>query len=152
MSFRLREPGAGRAGFAMASTLLIVLMLAVIAMGAAWLASSERKTSHAESVHMRALLAADGGTEAAINFLRLSNDPPPILDFGTLNVQAVVGQAIQNTQRYDYDCDFLRKRPKPGWGIDYLDYEYAVTARGVAGQRGQSGVQAVVARLYREGY
>ncbi len=145
----LRE---SRGGFALASTLLIILVLAVLAVGAAWLASSERRTSQAESVHLRALFAADAGTESAINFLRLSDDPPVIFDIASGAVRTEANTTVQGTQAFDYTCSFERKRPKAGWGMEYLDYDYTVTATGAAGRAGQSGVRIVASRLFRDGY
>jgi hypothetical protein len=145
-------PQPGREGFALVATLLIILVLTVIAVGASWLASSEGKVTTAESVHTRALFSADSGGEAAINFIRLADDPPPIIDFADLTVRTQGATAIDAGQRYQYGCRFVRKRPKAGWGTDYLDYEYAVNAAGTTGAQGNSAVQVVAARLYREGY
>jgi len=142
----------GREGFALATTLLIILVLGVIALGAAWLASAERKTAQAESVHMRALFSADSGSEAAINFIRLADAPPAIMDLADRSVRQQDLTALEGSQSYAYDCQFLRKRPKPGWGMDYLDYDYAVLADGEAGRQGQSAVRVVASRLFREGY
>ena len=61
---RLEPNGSpGREGFALVSALLIVLLLSVLAVGVAWLASSEKKTSFAESVHLRSVLSADAGIQ-----------------------------------------------------------------------------------------
>lgn len=143
---------AGREGFALATTLLIILVLGVIAIGAAWLASGERKTSYAEAVHSRAVFAADSGTEAAINFLRLTDDPPPITDFSDFTVREVGETQVDEGQRYQYDCRWDRKRPRPGWGVEYLDYDYTVLSTGGAGPEGRTAVQIVASRLFREGY
>ena len=62
-----------RDGFALVTTLLILLVLSVIAVGAAWLASSEKRASFAESVHLSAVYSADAGGEAGINFLDTAN-------------------------------------------------------------------------------
>ncbi len=142
----------GREGFAMATTLLIILVLTVIAVGAAWMATSEKRTSFAEGVHMEALFSADAGTEASINFLRLSDTPPAIIDPATLAVRNQGDTPILDDQSYSYNCRFVTKRPKPGWGIEYLDYEYLITSRGEASRQGQSGVQVIATRLFREGY
>jgi hypothetical protein len=146
------RPASGREGFAMATTLLIVLVLSVIAVGAAWLASSERKTTFAEGVHMEALFSADAGTEHAINFLRLSEEPPAIVDFADNTVRNQGRTGLLGTQTYQYGCNYLRKQPRPGWGIEYLDYDYAVLSSGAASREGRSDVQIVASRLFREGY
>ena len=141
-----------RDGFAMVTALLVVLVLSVLAVGAAWLARSEKKTTLSEAMHMGSVFSADAGGEAAINFVRTSNSPPQILDFGSMAVRAQGETAIEGSQSYAYDVNFTRKRPKPGWGADYLDYDYAVASQGEAGRLGRSGVAIVVSRLFKEGY
>jgi len=144
--------GLGREGFAMATTLLIILVLTVIALAAAWMATAEKKTSFAEGVHMEAVFSADAGTEASINFLRLSETPPTIINPADLTVRNQGDTPVQDDQSFSYSCRFLNKQPKPGWGIEYLDYAYVITAQGEASTRGQSGVQVIASRLFREGY
>lgn len=145
-------PAPNRDGFALVTTLLVILVLSVIAVGAAWLAGSEKRTSFAESVHLSAVYSADAGGEAGINFLRLSDSPPAILDFADFAVHNEGNTAIQGSQSYEFDCYYIRKRPKPGWGIEFLDYDYRVSSIGQASQSGTSGVELVAARLFKEGY
>jgi hypothetical protein len=132
--------------------MLIILVLTVIAVGATWLATTEKRTSFTEGVHIRSVFSADAGGEAAVNFLRLSETPPKILDFEHMTVREQGETEIQDTQAYEYTCHFLSKQPKPGWGLEYLDYDYRVVSLGQAGQQGQSSVQLVAGRLFREGY
>lgn len=141
-----------REGFAMVTTLLVVLILSVLAVGVAWIASSEKKTSFAETVHIRSVYSADAGGEAAINFIRLSEIPPVVQDFGTRLVRNQGQTNLKDSQTYDYSAFFVRKRPKPGWGMDYLDYDYRINSHGTASRLGESGVELVVSRLYKEGY
>ncbi len=143
-----------REGFAMVTTLLVVLILSVLAVGVAWIASAEKKTTFAEGVHVASVFAADAGGEAGINFIRISDSPPTINDFGTMNVrnQGETVLEAEGSKAYSYNADYLTKRPKPGWGVDYLDYDYRIGSRGTASQNGVSGVTVVVSRLYREGY
>ena len=146
------NPTANREGFAMVTTLLVVLILSVLAVGVAWIAGSEKKTTFSEGVHMRSVFAADAGGEAAINFIRMSDVPPAITDFTNNTVQNQGTTALEGSQSYGYSARFLQRRPKPGWGMDYLDYDYRITSRGTASRLGQSGVELVVSRLYKEGY
>ena len=141
-----------REGFAMVTTLLVVLILSVLAVGVAWIAGSEKKTTFAESVHVRSVYSADAGGEAAINFLRLSELPPVVQDFGSRIVRDQGNTVLEGSQSYGYRAFFLSKRPKPGWGMDYLDYDYRIASRGTASRLGDSGVELVVSRLYKEGY
>ena len=141
-----------REGFAMVTTLLVVLILSVLAVGAVWMATSEKKTAFAEGVHVASVFAADAGGEAGINFIRVSDAPPAIVDFNTMNVRSEPETVLEGSQSYEYNTNYLSKRPKPGWGLDYLDYDYRIGSRGSASQQGESGVDVVVSRLYREGY
>ncbi|MHB8078476.1 MAG: hypothetical protein ACYDIE_04400 [Candidatus Krumholzibacteriia bacterium] len=141
-----------REGFALVSALLIVLVLAIIGIGAGLLAKSEKCCSFAECVHARALCSADAGGERAINFLRLSEDPPLVVDTETQVVSTVALTPLEGSQLYAYSCRYVGQRPKPGWGVEYLDYDYAVDASGAAARAGHSDVALVVSRLfYQEG-
>jgi Tfp pilus assembly protein PilX len=148
----MQNAQVNREGFAMVTTLLVVLVLSVLAVGAVWMATSEKKTSFAEGVHVASVFAADAGGEAGINFIRVSNAPPAIMDFGTMNVRSQPETVLEGSQSYEYNTNFLRKQLKPGWGMDYLDYDYRIGSRGSASRQGKSGVNVVVSRLYREGY
>ena len=142
----------GRDGFAMVAALLVVLVLSVLAVAAVWLASGEKKTTLAESTHVSSVFSADAGGEAAINFVRVSNAPPQILNFTTMAVRSQATTVVQGTQDYSYGVTFARKRMKPGWGIDYFDFDYSVASRGESGRESRSDVAIVVSRLFREGY
>ena len=149
----IETPGRpDREGFALVTTLLIVLVLSVLAVGVVWVANSEKKVSFAESVHISSVFAADAGGEAGINFIRVSDAPPRILDFNNNRVKSTGQTNLQGSQNYEYDCNYVRKRPKPGWGVEYVDYDYRIEAQGTSAQNGQSGVGVVVSRLYKEGY
>lgn len=141
-----------REGFAMVTALLVVLVLSVLAVGAVWLATSEKKTTMAEATHVRSVFSADAGGEAAINFIRVSDAPPQILDFATNAVRTQPATALEGTQQYNYDVNLLGRSTKPGWTADYLDFDYNVAALGTAGTHGNSGVDVVVSRLYKIGY
>jgi hypothetical protein len=76
-----------------------------------------------------------------------------IVDFSDNTVRDQGTTAIDGTQEYEYVCRFVNRRPRlGGWGTEYVDYNYAVTASGEAGVDGQSAVQIVATRLFREGY
>jgi len=146
-----KHTDTSREGFAMVTTLLVVLVLSVLAVGVTWMASSEKKITFAESVHLRSVFSADAGSEAGINFIRISDSPPRISDFGTMTVQSA-GDTLLGSQSYDFNAIYMNKRVKPGWGTGYMDYDYQVRAKGAASTQGESGVQVVVSRLFKEGY
>jgi len=141
-----------REGFAMVTTLLVVLILSVLAVGVAWIAGSEKKTTFAESVHVRSVYSADAGGEAAINFLRMSEVPPAKLDPGTGLVRNQGTTALDGSQTFDYSAFFDGLKIKPGWGTDYYDFDYRVVSHGTASRLGESGVELMVSRLYKVGY
>lgn len=143
---------ANREGFALVTTLLMVLVLAILAVGVVWMASSEKKTAFAEQVHISSQFSADAGGEAGINFVRLSPTPPRILNFADKTVRSQGETAIVGSQAYGFECQYLKKTPRPGWAVNYLNYNYNIDSTGSASTTGQSGVQLVVNRLYREGY
>jgi hypothetical protein len=141
-----------REGFAMVTTLLVVLILSVLAVGVAWIAGSEKKTTFAESVHVRSVYSADAGGESAINFLRLSDTPPPPQDAGTGLVRSQGSTGLQGSQSYDYRAFFEGNDIAEGWGMDYMDFIYRIDSHGTASRLGESGVELLVVRLYKIGY
>ncbi len=147
-----KHAGINRDGFAMVTTLLVVLVLSVLAVGVTWMATSEKKITFAESVHVRSVFSADAGSEAGINYIRVANSPPRISDFGTMSVQNVGETELVDNQTFEFNASYMSKRVKPGWGTGYMDYDYKVEAKGSAAANGESGVQVVVSRLFKEGY
>ena len=141
-----------RDGFALVTSLLIILVLSLLGVAAVILSSTEKRTSFAESVHATAVFSADAGGEAAIHFLRMSDSPPLILEFGQFTVASETNNPLQGYQVYDFDAFYVRKRPKPGWSVNYLDYDYRVSSSGRAAAKGRSDVDLVASRLFKEGY
>jgi hypothetical protein len=146
------DPRQDRDGFALVTSLLIILVLSLIAVAAVVLSSTEKRTTFAEGVHTSAVFAADSGGEKAIHFLRLSDSPPRILDFNDFAVERESDTEVQGSQEYDYQCIYVRKRPKPGWGVMFLDYDYRVESAGRSSARGRSDVSLIASRLFREWY
>lgn len=141
-----------RDGFALVTSLLIILVLSVLGVAAVILSSTEKRTSFAESVHATAVFSADAGGEAAIHFLRMSDSPPQIMEFAQFTVASQTNNPLQGYQQYDFDAFYVRKRPKPGWSVNYLDYDYRVASTGRAAAKGRSDVDLVASRLFKEGY
>jgi len=150
-----RESEVNREGFAMVTTLLIVLILSVLAVGVVWMATSEKKTAFAEGVHVASVFAADAGGEAGINYIRLSDSPPIITNFGSGEVRSQGSTTIEGSSSYSYDAFLLPPNEgayRPGWARDYRDFNFQIGSRGSASQKGDSGVDVVVSRLYKRGY
>lgn len=152
MNTKVEGQGGNREGFALVTTLLLVLVLAVLALGVVWIASSEKKTSFAEQVHVTSVFAADAGGEVGINFLRVADNPPQIQNMADNTVNSTGDIALHGSQTYQYNCRYQQRRPKPGWGVDYLDYDYLIQSRGEASTKGQSNIDVMVSRLFKEGY
>lgn len=148
----IKATSIDRTGFALVTTILIILVLSVLAVGIVWLAATEKQIISAELTHNQSLFSADAGGEAAINFIRLSDLPPQIQDFTTMSVNSVGSTNIAGTQNYDYSCLYANKSARPGWGVDYKDYGYRVLSHGTASRTGESGTRLILSRLFREGY
>lgn len=146
-----QSPQTNREGFALVTTLLIILVLSVLAVGIAWLASSEKKTSFAESVHVSSVFSADAGGEAGINFIRMAAAPPSYAGADkVVNVQGTT--AIEGTQTYNYDARMLGRTPRIGWEGSYADFDYAIESHGTASTNGEATIQLVASRLFKLGY
>lgn len=141
----------GREGFALVTAVLVVLVLSVLAVGVAWIASSEKKTTFAESVHVRSLFSADAGGEAGINFIRLADAPPGYANADS-TVRAQAETALEGSQTYAYDAKYLRQAIKPGWGQAYRDFDYGLAADGTASRDGRASVDVMVSRVFKLGY
>jgi len=142
----------GREGFALVTTLLIVLVLSVLAVGVAWIATSEKKTTFSESVHVRSLYSADAGTEAGINLIRVADTPPQIVSFADSTIHVQPQTPLDGSQTYSYKAYFQGAREKEGWGEGYVDCYYGIDAAGRAAQNGRAGVDVQAVRLFKSGY
>ncbi len=142
-----------REGFALVTTLLMVLVLSVLAVGVVWMASSEKKTAFAEQNHITSLFSADAGGEAGINFVRLAPRPPLVIDWADSSVSYQAGVNLHDSQNYGYNCLWRSTSAPPlGWDMDYKNFNYRINSNGSAATKGKSNVRMSIARLYREGY
>jgi hypothetical protein len=149
------------AGFGMVSALLALSLLAVFALVAAAVAVNERRSALNEELHTGAFMSADSGGEAAINWLRARDQPPPINNFATRQVANPAETTLRDSQRYQYQVTMplngptglANPQPRPGYGVNtYRDFIYNVNSRGEAGVEGQSNVGMTVNKLTRLGY
>jgi len=141
-----------REGFALVTSLLIILVLSLIAVAAVILSSTEKKATFAEGVHASAVFSADAGGESAIHFLRMSDAPPKIINFADNSVHSEFDAPLDGSQEYDVDCQFVTRSRKSGWGMQFIDYDFRVESVGRASTQGRSDVDLVASRLFREGY
>ncbi len=141
----------GRQGFAMVTTLLVVLVLSILALGAAWLASTEKSTSFAEGTHVRSILSADAGSEAGINFLRIADYPPALSSADGLVAQTQE-ITLSGSQTFSFQCSFVGQSARPGWGVEFPDYDYEIESNGHASTQGSSLVKVIASRMFKTGY
>ncbi|MEZ4389181.1 MAG: PilX N-terminal domain-containing pilus assembly protein [Candidatus Krumholzibacteriia bacterium] len=147
-----RHTAPDRDGFALVTSLLIILVLSLIAVAAVVLSSTEKRTTFAEGVHATAVFSADAGGEAAIHFLRMSDAPPKIIDSADNKVYVLSNEALEGSQEFDSATHYVRRRPKSGWSIQFVDYDFRIASSGRAAAQGRSDVDLVASRLFREGY
>ncbi len=144
-------PEVNRRGFALVTTLLIVLVLSILALGAAWLSTTEKTTSFAEGVHIRSILSADAGSEAGINFLRVADNPPALYSADGLVAQTQE-ITISGSQSFSFQCVFVGQSARPGWGVEFPDYDYEIRSTGHASAKGRSLVKVIASRMFHTGY
>lgn len=139
-------------GAAMVLVLGVLAALAVLAMVVMAIVVTEKRTQFAEYSNHRSFYSADAAGEAGVAWIRRQGSPPPVVD--SLNHVSVAASytALSNDHRYQYDVQFVRKRFRPGWSVEYKDYEFLVEARGASVQQSEAAVELGAARLYREGY
>ena len=139
-------------GYAMVIAIAFIAGLTLLAVIVVSVATSEKKTEFAEYTHSRAFYSADAAGEGAINWLRFQASPPPEVD-GARHVFVATGDTpLSADEDYRYDIQFVRKRIRPGWSIEYKDFEYMIDGRGSSVQEGEAEVEIQALRLYKEGY
>jgi len=136
----------------MVMALGVLAVLAVLAMIVLAVVTSEKKTAFLDYASNRSFYSADAATEAGVNWIRRQNTPPPIIGAGSRVRNAGGLTALRNDHQYQFEISFVRKRPRPGWSLEYKDYEYLVGATGASVKGAESAIDVGATRLYREGY
>lgn len=143
---------ASERGAAMVMALGVLAVLAVLALVVLSVVVSEKKTALSDYSGNRSFYAADAATEAAVNWIRRQSIPAPIVDASS-NVFVANGYtSLSADHRYKHDIQFVRRRLRPGWSVEYKDYEYRISATGASAQASESAIEVSATRLYREGY
>lgn len=146
------QPLQNEKGSVMVLVLGIIAALTGMALIVVAVASSDKWTSFFEYTNTRAFYSADAASEASINWLRTQASPPPILD---ANRRVNVGAgfiALGADHGYKSDVKFVRKRFRPGWSLEYKDYEYDIEADGASVREAEAAVDVRAMRLFKEGY
>jgi Tfp pilus assembly protein PilX len=130
----------------------VLATLAVLAMVVMSIVVTEKRTQFTEYSNDRSFYSADAAGEAGVAWIRRQASPPPLVD--TLSHVSVSNAytALSSDHQYKYDVKFMRKKFRPGWSVEYKDYEFLVEAKGASAQQAESAVELGAARLFREGY
>lgn len=143
---------ANNTGYAMVITLAFITALGLLAAIIISVATTEKQTTFNETTHAQAFYSADAGGEAAINWLRFQNTPPPEVD-NAAHVYVPTGYtALTSNNDYRYDIAYQGKQYRPGWSHHYKDFRYQIESDGASTQNSEAAVEVQALRLYREGY
>ena len=148
----MTERLANERGSAMVLTLGVLTVLALLAVVLLGISVSEKRTAFSEYTNSRSFYSADAASEAGVNWLRHQPTPPDEVDSLSDVRVANTLTTLHAQSRYKYDVQFVRKRFRPGWSVEYKDYEYRVNASGVSAEQSATEVELNATRLYREGY
>lgn len=148
----MKRPIGNNKGYAMVITLAFITALGLLAAIIVGVASTEKQTTFNETTHTQAFYSADAGGEAAINWLRFQDSPPPDLD-GNGHVFVPTGYTPLSTKTdYRYDIEYQGKQWRPGWSHEWKDFRYQIESDGASSQSSEAKVEVQALRLYREGY
>ena len=139
-------------GTAMVMTLLIITCLALLAVIIVSVSVLEKKTTFNEYTAMRSFYSADAGSEAAVNWLVLQTFPPDIVDAENHVFVPTDFSELSSDHRYQFEITYTRKMIRPGWGLQYKDFEYGITAQGASVQESESEIALQARKLFKEGY
>jgi Tfp pilus assembly protein PilX len=139
-------------GSAMVMALGALAVLALIAIVVMAVVISEKRTSFSDYTGARSFYSADAASEAGVNWLRHAYSPAAVVDTSSHVYVASTYTTIDTQSGYKFDVTYIRKRYRPGWSVEYKDYEYRVDASGQSAQQAAAGIEVRATRLYREGY
>ena len=154
----MRSTNVNERGSAMVTTLFFLVGLAVAAAVIAMVATSHKRVAENDYTHSRSFYSADAGSESAINWLRVSDRPPTIVNAQTRKVRSMNDYTHLNVDgnhennMYKYDATYDRVRFRPGWSKDYRDFDYTVDADGSSSLQSSSQIEVQVSRLFKVEY
>jgi hypothetical protein len=142
-------------GSALVTTLFFLLGLAVTGAIIAGVASSERRVTHNEYSHTRAVNASDAGGEVGIGWIRnmptreIPLDPPgtKLLDV-TTPTPITTAHALGENNEYTYDVEWDDVTFKGGWGQDVLWGQFIVSAEGATTQENTALIEVEADRMF----
>jgi Tfp pilus assembly protein PilX len=139
-------------GSAMVLALGVLAVLAVLALTVVAVVVNSKRTLTADYSNNRSFYSADAASEAGVNWITRQGNPPAIVD--TLSHVSVAAgyTALAAQHSYRYDVQYVTKKFRPGWSVEYKDYEYTVQAKGASAGQSEASVEVKATRLFREGY
>jgi len=148
----MKAPRSTERGSAMVMALGVLAVLAILAFVVMGVVVTEKRTAFSEYTHSRTFHTADAASEGGVNWIRHQAQPPDLVDtLSHVYVQDTL-TTLHQQSRYEFDVLFVRKRHRPGWTVDYKDYEFLINASATGAQQSQAAVDVGAMRLYREGY
>jgi Tfp pilus assembly protein PilX len=143
---------ASERGSAMVLALGVLTVLALLAVIVLAVVSTNKRTESSDYANNRSFYSADAATEAGVHWLHGQGSPPATVD--TLNHVSVATTytTLASDHQYRFNVRYATKKFRPGWSVEYKDYQYVVEATGASAQQSQSAVNVNAARLFREGY
>lgn len=139
-------------GAAMVLVLGVLAALAVLALVVTRIVTSEKRTESAEYSNNRAFYSADAAGEAGVAWIRRQGHPPSLVDTLSHVSVSTAFTSLSDDNRYKYDVRYVRTRFRPGWSLEYRNYEYVVEASGASAQQAESAVELGATRTFKEGY
>ena len=143
---------SGERGSAMVMALGVLTVLALLAVIVLTIVSANKRTESSDYANNRSFYSADAATEAGVHWLHTQGSPPALVD--TLNHVSVTTAytTLASDHQYRFNVRYVTKKFRPGWSVEYKDYQYVVEATGASAQQSQAAVNVNAARLFREGY
>ena len=139
-------------GYAMVLALVVITALALLGGIIVAVSTSEKQTAFNDYTYSRAFYSADAGGEAAVNWLRVQDSPPGLLD-PAKHVYVPAGyDTLSNDHLYRHDITYIRKRLRPGWSIEYKDFEFTINSEGESVAEAEAELEVQALRLFKEGY
>jgi hypothetical protein len=148
----VKQPNAEERGSALVLILGSLLVFSALAIIAVSIVTSDKRSAATEYTHNKAFYSADAATEAGLNWLLMQPTPPPLLDADSNVRLAGAPTGLGAGHEYSFGVQYVTKRFRAGWTLDYRDYEFNVEADGASARQAAASVDLVATRLYREGY
>jgi Tfp pilus assembly protein PilX len=139
-------------GAAMVLVLGVLAALAVLALVVMTIVMSEKRTQLTEYSNDRSFYSADAAGEAGVAWIRRQASPPSLVDSLSHVSVSTAYTALSTDHQYKYDVKFTRKKFRPGWSVEYKEYEFLVEASGLSSQQAESAVELGASKTFREGY